>query len=71
MQNTTQTVYLISSEGKPCVECDDDITSMEFDERINHYLEHRYKLLHVGPDTSHSDGNGNFWYRSVALVGKE
>jgi hypothetical protein len=43
----------------------------DFDESVNHYLkEHGYKLLHVGQETS-SDGEGNLWQKTAAVIGKE
>jgi len=38
--------------------------------RIQHYLDHGYKLLHVGSETSHDD-EGKPWHSTVAVVGLE
>jgi hypothetical protein len=35
---------------------------------IQHYLEHGYKLLHVGQETSYDD-DGKPWHSTVAVVG--
>ena len=70
MQNITHIEYLTSTIEKPCVECDEG-DNLEFDKQINHYLAHGYKLLHTGPETTYSDGEGHFWYRTVAVMGKE
>ena len=52
-----------------CEHCDALFDYNEFAESINHYIEHGYKLLHIGTETHHIEGN--LWYFSVATLGKK
>jgi hypothetical protein len=38
------------------------------EERVNHYLKHGYKLLHVGQETSRA--NEGLYHATVAVLGR-
>jgi len=46
-----------------------DFRHGRIDERINHLLNHGYKLLHVGQETI-TDSDGKPWHTTVAILGK-
>jgi hypothetical protein len=62
-------VHISTNIGEICNECTKRIGLDTIAESINHYIEHGYKLLHVGTETSH-DKNGNPWHSTVAILGK-
>jgi tRNA U54 and U55 pseudouridine synthase Pus10 len=66
-------VHIDTYTGFPCGICRKMVGGdlNDFEESVNHYLkEHGYKLLHVGQETG-SDGEGNLWQKTAAVVGKE
>lgn len=69
----SKVVHLSSSVVGPCPYCGQG-HSVEADlgERINHYLGHGLKLLHVGTETSWvAEGvKERVWHNTVAVLGK-
>ncbi len=70
MSQFERTVQVSSNIVKNCEECNGREADMSGDvsDKVNHYLEHGYQLLHVGPETSH--GDEGLWHSTVALLGK-
>ena len=65
-----QTVQVSSHITKGCEECDKGFgPESEVAEQINHYLNHGYKLLHIGQETSEGIG-GKIWQNTIAILGK-
>ena len=64
-------VHLSTDIGKSCEVCGESLLNRMEDiaSQINHYLGHGFLLLHVGPQTSHSN-EGLPWHSTVAVVGK-
>ena len=52
-----------------CIECDDLLPGGAIADRINHYLGHGYRLVHVGVEGGGSLG-GESSYETVAILGK-
>jgi hypothetical protein len=67
----THTVQISSDVRRSCAVCGGGGPGLEADvaEWINHYLEHGYRLLHVGQQTT-DDARGRPWQTTIALVGK-
>jgi len=64
-------VYLSTNIDKSCEVCQFRFNNWyDLGNRIQHYLDHGYKLLHVGSETSHDD-EGKPWHSTVAVVGLE
>jgi len=62
------TIYLSTNIGKSCEICRASfIDYHDIAREINHYLDHGYKLLHVGSETSHDD-DGKPWHATVAVL---
>jgi hypothetical protein len=68
--NVARVVGVSSSIHGPCEVCGEPLGFKDegIAAKINHYLEHGYRLLHVGSDTSHAD-NGELWHSTVAILG--
>ena len=65
-------VQLSTNVTRACHHCTKPIPygGHDFGEKVNHYIiEHGYKLLHVGGETSH-DADGNPWHSTVAVLGR-
>jgi len=62
-------VHISTDEGIRCEHCDFRIGTNNFAESVNHYInKHKYKLLHMGQETSQKDGNP--FQLTVATLGK-
>jgi hypothetical protein len=73
-ETSPKQVFQISTNiWKNCPECSNmphsAIGDDEIDERVNHVLQHGYKLLHVGQQTS-EDSQGRIWQTTVAILGR-
>ncbi len=64
-----KTVYLSSHIIRACSECSQMVFDNKHDiaDQIHHYLDHGYKLLHVGEETTHNE-SGGLWHSTVALM---
>jgi hypothetical protein len=69
MDAKVEKVFYVSSDvGERCKLCDKFLFEIDIGEKINHYLEHGCKLLHVGSETTHGDKGP--WHCTVAVLGK-
>jgi len=68
-EDNNTTIYLSTNIVKSCAVCRKGFNAYESDiaRQINHYLDHDYKLLHVGQETSHDD-DGKPWHSTVAVL---
>jgi len=67
---TTKTVQVSSDITASCPECvEGPDHGADVAEKINHFLQHGYNLLHVGQETS-TGSNGEPWHNTVAILGK-
>ena len=60
------TIYISTGILKSCEVCSVDIAYQDIAEQINHYLDHRYKVLHIGEETFESDKG--LEHRTVAVL---
>jgi hypothetical protein len=71
MADVNEVVQVSSDVIKQCPHCAGAFKFSDppdLDERINHFLRHGYKLLHVGQQTTSVDGAP--WQTTVAILGK-
>lgn len=62
-------VHISTGDTRRCDHCEQMIGGSNFSDSVNHYISaHRYKLLHVGAETSRDD-DGNPWQMTVAVLG--
>jgi hypothetical protein len=64
-------VFVSSDSGEACRVCGSHESlglDVDIGEKINHYIGHGYKLLHVGAETK-PENKGQLWYRTVAILG--
>jgi len=63
--------YVSSSLGHRCPVsgCGYFLTPDSFQDGCNHMLNHGFKCLHVGQETTHGP-NGDLWHSTVAVFGK-
>ena len=61
-----QVIQLSTKQITPCKHCHKN--PEDFSKAINHYIEHGYKLLHVGSEFS-SDRHGEPCHYTVAVLG--
>ena len=59
-------VHLSTNVGKPCAVCLDMMPSGDLDFALNHYLQHKWEILHIGQETQNVDGN--LWHNTVSVV---
>lgn len=60
-------VHMSTDEGGKCEHCDFRINN--FSESVNHYInDHKYKLLHIGQETSQNK-DGEPFQLTVATLG--
>lgn len=58
-----------SGTGEACSECRSPLdATVDFGGAVNHYLDHSYKLLHVGQQTTRADEG--LWQETVAILGR-
>ena len=73
MSDIQKTVTVSSALISACAECHESIgdgdDDAQVDVMINHYLDHGYRLLHVGQQTE-MDDSGELWHITVAVLGK-
>lgn len=72
MQDTLHVVYLSSDVKKGCEHCNEPIPfgdSADIGIWVNHYINHGYKLLHIGTESSWNH-EGAPWNSTVAVMGK-
>jgi hypothetical protein len=73
MNNVKQVVRVTSDSLETCVVCENLPAAPEKEidvaDSINRYLEHGYKLLYIGTETSKEDGG--LWHSTVAVLGRE
>jgi hypothetical protein len=73
MGDVKHVVRLTSDEISVCPVCDklpaDMSKAFDIAESINHYLNHGYKVLHVGQETSREEHG--LYHMTVAVLGKE
>jgi hypothetical protein len=65
-------VHLSTNQSRQCDHCERRIRDggENFSENVNHYIiEHGYKLLHVGGETS-SDSEAKPWHSTIAVLGR-
>jgi hypothetical protein len=71
--NVKKVVHLKSSVLSPCQVCTEGIDTGGRNDHIaaaiNHYLQHGYKLLHVGQETEYTP-EGQLYQATVAVLGK-
>ena len=61
-------VYLNTNIGKACEACGFTFNGWyDLGTMIQHYLDHGYKLLHAGQETSY-DSDGRPWSSTVAVL---
>lgn len=64
-----EVIYLNTDTDKACEACGYSFNGWyDLGNRIQHYLEHGYKLLHIGSETSRDD-EGKPWHSTVAVLG--
>ena len=69
LETIQKVVWVSSDSGEGCHYCDSQLgLDVRIDEKINHYIGHGYKLLHIGTETKQED-KGQLWYRTVAVLG--
>jgi len=64
--NSKTTIYISTGITQSCQVCRDDIAYQDIAEQINHYLEHGYKVLHIGEETFESDKG--LEHRTIAVL---
>lgn len=65
-----EVVHLSTDVGlTTCRECGELNGKADFDVRVNHYIGHGYRVLHIGQETCR-DGKGAPWHSTVAVMGK-
>jgi len=63
-------VHISTDVSGPCEHCPKVVGGPVFAESVNHYIaEHKYKVLHVGAETSR-DLDGKPWHLTVAVLGR-
>lgn len=74
MENTKHVVQVSSNISEQCKDCGihpalEPGPDIDVAKAINHYLNHGYKLLHVGTQTC-QDLEGKLWHNTTAILGK-
>jgi hypothetical protein len=69
VDDVKKTVSVSSGVHAPCQECERGIEGESIHEKINHYLSHGYKLLHVGTQSTR-DYRDEPCQDTVAVLGK-
>ncbi len=67
--SASETVSVSTDVHASCKACKKILNSEQIHEKINHYLKHGYRLLHVGSQTTESH-DGHPWQTTVAVLGK-
>ena len=73
MENVKRTAAVSTNIGRGCEHCGASVGAFgdSIAESINHYIEeHGYRLLHVGPQTTHGS-DGKPWHMTVAVLGHD
>jgi hypothetical protein len=60
------TIYLSTGIATSCKVCSTDIAYDDIAKQINHYLDHGYKVIHMGQETFESDAG--LEHRTVAVL---
>lgn len=72
LNDVKEVVEVNSGVWKRCPHCDgltmSGQDSMDLDLRINHFLQHGYRLLYLGQQTTNADGKP--WQTTVVLLGR-
>lgn len=71
IEETKGTVQVRSGSSGKCAHCDEMLPGAfdEIHKRINHYLEHGYKLLHIGTEGGSAADDPNSHFETVAILG--
>jgi S-adenosylmethionine:tRNA-ribosyltransferase-isomerase (queuine synthetase) len=68
MEDIEHVVHLSSETVQGCIECVSTLPD-NVGEQINHYLDHGYRILHIGTETTRAF-EGDVFHNTVALLGK-
>ncbi|GHT87530.1 hypothetical protein AGMMS49543_23830 [Betaproteobacteria bacterium] len=69
IQDVSKTTQVSSNEWGTCTVCGNLLPDGEISNRINHYLSHGYKLLHVGTEGGGGIPGEERNYATVAVLG--
>jgi hypothetical protein len=64
-----QVIEIQSNKTIKCPRCQNKEVPGGFDTRINHFIEHGYKILHIGPGTQQASTDGSPWHFTTCIVG--